>query len=95
MPERGENTKMRQYQHHLLYEKEDNTNFLNYRPINLLSHKYKLFTRILAKLLCKNESKEQARFRSDFSINDHLLVLKTLIEKCVEYNKPLVLTFVE
>ncbi|XP_029658895.1 uncharacterized protein LOC115232884 [Formica exsecta] len=38
---------------------------------------------------------EQAGFRCGYGTNNHLQVIKTLIEKSVEYNKPLVLVFVD
>lgn len=41
-----------------------------------------------------NQSKEQAGFRPGFGTNDQLVVIKVLIEKCIEYNKPIILVFV-
>lgn len=83
----------------ILHKKGDNTDLENYRPISLLSHIYKLYTKILTtRLTNKLEfflSKEQAGFRTKYGTNDHLLTIKALIEKCIEYNKPLMLIFVD
>lgn len=83
----------------LVLKKEDQTDIQNYRPISLLSHLYKLFTKIVNNRLHKKlefyQSIEQASFRPCFGTNDHLLSLKTIIEKTVEYNRPLVLIFVD
>ncbi|XP_072397478.1 uncharacterized protein [Diabrotica undecimpunctata] len=45
--------------------------------------------------LMRYQSTEQAGFRANFGTNDHLQTIKQLIEKSIEYNKPLVLTFVD
>ncbi|XP_073960723.1 uncharacterized protein [Choristoneura fumiferana] len=83
----------------LLHKKGDIRKLDNYRPISLLSHMYKLFTRVimnrLSKKLDDNQPREQAGFRSGFGTNDHLQTLKTVIEKCHEYNKPIIITFVD
>jgi len=82
-----------------MHKKGDITNLKNYRPISLLSHLYKLFMRIITKRITNKldfyQPREQAGFRSGFGTNDHLQVVKALIEKCFEYNKPLVLIFVD
>lgn len=83
----------------LLHKKGDKTDLENYRPITLLSHLYKLFTRVITSRLERKiefyQPKEQAGFRSAFGTNDHLQSIKTLIEKTVEYNRPLALLFID
>lgn len=41
------------------------------------------------------QPREQAGFRTEYGTNAHLLAIKPLIEKCNEYNKPLVLIFID
>lgn len=83
----------------LLFKKGDNSNIENYRPINLLSHMYKLLTRIITNRLTNKldayQPVEQAGFRKGFSTIDHLQAIRTLIEKTTEYNIPLHLAFVD
>lgn len=83
----------------ILHKKGDITELANYRPISLLSHVYKLFMRIVAKRITSKldlyQPREQAGFRAGYGTNDHLQTVKTLIEKCIEYNKPLILVFVD
>lgn len=82
----------------LIHEKRDITNLENFIPINLLSHLYKWFTKIISKHLERNldfyQPREQAGFRSKYGTNDHLQTIKILIEKSIEYNKLLVLIFI-
>lgn len=83
----------------ILHKKGNIEKLQNYRPISLLSHMYKLFMRIITKRITNKldlyQPCEQAGFRTRYGTNDHLQVIKTLIEKCVEYNKPLFLIFVD
>lgn len=83
----------------LLFKKGDNTSIENYRPISLLSHLYKLFTKIITNRLTSKldfyQPVEQAGFRKGYSTIDHLYTVRTLIEKCTEYNVPLHLAFVD
>ena len=83
----------------LLHKKGDIVELENYRPISLLSHLYKLFTKIITARLEKKldfyQPPEQAGFRAKFGTNDHLQSIKTVIEKSIEYNRPLVLAFVD
>ena len=56
----------------------------NYRLISLLSHMYKLFTRILQKrmkkVLDENQPREQIGFRKGYSTVDHHQTINQLIE---------------
>ena len=83
----------------LLHKKGDITKLENYRPISLLSTLYKLFMKIITKRNTKKfdfyQPVEQAGFRSGFSTNDHLQVMRTLIEKCNEYKISIVLIFID
>uniref|UniRef100_A0AAR5P7F6 Reverse transcriptase domain-containing protein n=1 Tax=Dendroctonus ponderosae TaxID=77166 RepID=A0AAR5P7F6_DENPD len=80
-----------------------------HNAVNIILHKkgvskvnsniYKLFTKVLTKRLENKfefyQSREQAGFRSGYGTNDHILAIKNMIEKCVEYNEPLLLIFVD
>ena len=70
-----------------------------YRPISLLTHMYKLFTRILQKrmekVLDKNRSGEQAGFRKGYSTVDHLHTINQLIEKCNEFKRPICIGYID
>ncbi|XP_072395388.1 uncharacterized protein [Diabrotica undecimpunctata] len=55
----------------------------------------KVITTRLDKKLNLYQSREQAGFKVNFGTNDHLQTIKQLIEKSIEYNKPLVLPFVD
>lgn len=83
----------------IMHKKGDPTDLKNYRPISLLSQVYKLFIKIITRRLTPKldfyQPREQAGFRSGYATNDHLLVTKVLVEKVVEYNKPLILIFVD
>ena len=60
----------------LLHKKGDVKDINNYRPISLLSHMSKLFTKVIKnrteKQLDTNQAREQAGFRSGYSTTDHL-----------------------
>ncbi|XP_044766765.1 uncharacterized protein LOC123322810 [Coccinella septempunctata] len=53
----------------------------------------RIITKRLTSKLDFYQTWEPAGFRTGYGVNDHLHILKVLIEKCVEYNKPLVLVF--
>lgn len=83
----------------LIFKKGDNTDIENYRPISILSHLYKLLTKIITNRITSKldfyQPVEQAGFRKHFSTTDHLHTIRTLIEKCTEYNVPLHVAFVD
>ena len=71
-----------------------------YRPISLLSHVYKIFTRILQtkrtkRILDEKQPRGQAGFRSGYSTMDHLHALNQVIEKANEYNLELCVGFID
>ena len=85
--------------HHTDVQKKEITKLENYRPISLLSQLYKLFMKVITKRIDNKldfyQPIEQAGFRSGFSTNDHLQVMRSLIEKCNEYKIEIALAFVD
>ena len=83
----------------LLYKKGDKADVKNYRPISLLSHLYKIFTKVIQNrikdILDTNQPREQAGFRAGFSTTDHVQAINQLIEKANEYQLQLCLGFVD
>ena len=82
-----------------VFKKGDPKVIKNYRPISLMSHNYKIFTRFLQsrteRTLDENQPREQAGFRKGYSPTDHLQALNQTIEKSNEYNVPLCIGFVD
>ena len=60
----------------ILHKKGERRDIKNYRPVSLLSHTYKLFSRAIQnrmeKVLDENQPREQAGFRKKYSTVDHL-----------------------
>ncbi|XP_048481070.1 uncharacterized protein LOC125489368, partial [Plutella xylostella] len=83
----------------LFFKKGDKTLLKNYRPIWLLSHVYKRFSRVIANRLAQKldefQPPEQAGFRKSFSTIDHIHTVRQIIQKTEEYNQPLCLAFVD
>ncbi|XP_072048312.1 uncharacterized protein [Amphiura filiformis] len=83
----------------LLYKKGEKTDIKTYRPISLLSHVYKIFTRIIQNrikgVLDENQPREQAGFRIGYSTVDHLHAINQLIEKANEYNLKLCIGYID
>lgn len=83
----------------LLYKKGNKADLNNYRPISLLSHLYKLFTKIITLRLTNKldsyQPVEQAGFRSGYSTLDHILAMRIMVEKTTEYQMTLWLAFID
>ena len=83
----------------LFFKKGDKALLKNYRPISLLSHVYKLFSRVITNRLAQKfddfQPVEQAGFRKGFSTVDHIHTLRQIIQKTEEYNQPLCLAYVD
>ena len=83
----------------LLYKKGDREDLKNYRPLCLLSHIYKLFTKIIVERLSRHldeqQPREQAGFRKKYSTMDHIFTLTQLLERAREYRLPMCVAFVD
>ena len=83
----------------ILFKKGDPKDIKNYWPISLLSHSYKIFTKLMQtrieRNLDENQPREQAGFRKGYSTTDHLQALNQIIEKSNEYNLPLCIGFID
>ena len=83
----------------ILHKKGERRDIKNYRPVSLLSHTYKLFTRAIQnrmeKVLDENQPREQAGFRKKYFTVDHLQSLNQVIEKSEEYQLPLVIGLID
>lgn len=83
----------------LLYKKGDPADIGNYRPISLMPCLYKLFASCLLGRISSDidalQPIEQAGFRSGFSTVDHIQVVDQMIEKYLEFNRPLYVAFID
>ncbi|KAL1446028.1 hypothetical protein WDU94_012330 [Cyamophila willieti] len=83
----------------LLFKKGNREDIQNYRPICLLSHLYKLSSRIVLNRihnqLDENSSRDQAGFKRSYSTMDHIHTLTQLLEKGKEYQMPICLLFID
>ncbi|KAI8426662.1 hypothetical protein MSG28_014383 [Choristoneura fumiferana] len=73
----------------LLFKKGNYCDIRNYRPISLMSNIYKIFAKIILKRierkLDEQQPIEQAGFRKDFSVLDHIHTVRQVIQKYAEY----------
>ena len=83
----------------ILHKNGDEGDIKTYRHIGLLSHKYKLFTRILQKewrrFWTENQPREQTGFRKGYLTIDHLQTINKLIEKYNEFKRPLWIGYID
>ncbi|XP_023931700.1 uncharacterized protein LOC106162426 [Lingula anatina] len=83
----------------IMFKKGNRKDIKNYRPICFLSNLYKIYTKILTERLTRQldeaQPKEQAGFRGQYTTTDHMHTVNQLKEKCLEYNIPLCVAFVD
>jgi len=83
----------------VLYKKGDRSECKNYRPISLLSHVYKLFMTIVGNRITDDLysciPKSQAAYQPGRGTIEQIFALSQLIEKSIEYNKPLYMIFID
>ena len=83
----------------IFFKKGSRKDIKNYKPICLLSNMYKPFTKIITtrqeKKLDENQPRDLAGFRSKYSTTGHMHAINQLKEKCLEYNIPLCVAFVD
>lgn len=78
----------------IIHKKEDKNSRKNYRPRSLLTHPYKLLTKIITNILANKLESFEPSDQAGFRIED-LRTLSILIGKCEEFNEPLDLAFAE
>ena len=83
----------------LVHKKRDIKDIRNYQPLSLLTHVYKIFTKVLTKRLERKIdgelTREQAGFRKNCSTMDHTHIINKIREKYRSYNLPLCLVFMD
>ncbi|XP_045480919.1 uncharacterized protein LOC123685307 [Harmonia axyridis] len=81
----------------LMFKKGDKKKPENYRGINLLSTTLKLITKIITNKINNIIflSDEQQGFRSGRSCKDAVFVMRQIVEKSIQYNRPAYMCFVD
>ena len=83
----------------ILHRKGHINDIKNYRPINLVSNIYKLFSKVminrLESVLDSNQPKKKVGFRTIFSTIDNIHTINQLKEKCLEHNILFSMAFVD
>ena len=71
----------------------------NRRGINLLSTPSKVFFKVILSRIegdiDRKIREEQAGFRKDRVCIDQIFTLRNIIEQCIEWNSPLLITFID
>ena len=79
-----------------IFKKGDRKVCDNYRGITLLSAALKLFTKILSEAIADTGiEEEQQGFRRNRSTIDAIFIVRQIVEKAIEFNKPAFLCFVD
>ena len=80
------------------FKKRDPKDIKNFRPISILLHCYKIFTRLLQTItertLDGNQPRDQEGFRKGYSTTDHLQARNQIIQKSNVYISPLCTGFI-
>lgn len=82
----------------LIFKKGNHCDIGNYRPISLMSNIYKIFAKIILEIVKKLDEQqpiEQAGFRKDFSVLDHIHTVRQIIEKYAEYQLTYYIAFID
>lgn len=83
----------------ILIHKKGAADDIGNRSICLMSNIYKVFAKVIlgriSNTLDDNEPLEQAGFRKNFSIIDHIHTVKQLLQKYNEFRKPLYIAFID
>ena len=83
----------------LLHKKGSKSEVKNYRPISLMPHIHKLYTKIIKnrieRTLNENQPPEQAAYRTGYSTTDHLHTIRQIMEKALEYKIHLYMAFID
>ena len=78
----------------VLYKKEDRAECKNYRSISLLSHIYKLFMTIIGNRITNDLYSCLPISQAGRGTVEQIFALSQMIEKSIEFNKPLYLVFI-
>lgn len=78
-----------------LFKKGDRKNPDNYRGITLLNTCQKLLSKIILNKLRIEISEEQQGFRINRSTTDATFIIRQIVEKAIEFNRPAFLCFVD
>ncbi|CAF4821678.1 unnamed protein product [Pieris macdunnoughi] len=83
----------------LIFKKGNHCDIGNYRPISLMSNIYKIFAKIIleriGRKLDEQQPIEQAGFRKDFSVLDHIHTVRQIREKYNEYQLVYYIAFID
>ena len=83
----------------VIHKKGDTQDPKNFRPISLLSHFYKCYIMVITKRIQNNLlgsiDESQAAYQEGRATTEHIISLKSIIEKSCEYNRPCFMLFID